>query len=200
MFADFLIFDFETFSTIGWNCKVLSFSAIAGNWDNVESYSNMKELDIVFDSNQPGRIADPITVKWWKGQSDEVKNQFRKPKTVIKDFIQIFDQFCHENIDNKTKIYCRGLDFDPVVLKSIYYQHGRTEIPYNFNMLRDIRTVLDDYTGLTYIPKFREYVEKKYGWKEHISMDDCKRDLLQLHVCLSDKLENTLNDIKLTVV
>lgn len=185
---EFLIFDFEALSLVAWECKVLSFSAITGNWEDVAEditqFNKLKKLNVVFDlKSQFNRQSNEKTIGFWKSQPKEIRQQFKVDNYVtLKEFVNIFDQFCHENIDHKTHILARGLDYDPVILKSIYYDCGREEIPYNYRKLRDVRTSLDDVIGDEYIQGFGDYALKKFGWKTHISMDDCKKDLMQMYM------------------
>lgn len=205
---DFVTYDFETLSDVSWNCTVLSFGVVSGKWADLATDDGINELikngkEYFFKiSNQEdyGRYSVQRTIDFWKTQPEEARNRFKnQPKHDLAEFVNIFDDYCRDvNINRKTTIWCRGLDFDPVIVNSIYHQFGRELLPYHHTRLRDIRTAIESKQEDTYIPNFVEFVSEKYGLISHGALHDSIRDTLQLYYAYTkteDEIKELYDDV-----
>lgn len=122
-----------------------------------------------------GRVVEPSTLDWWNRQNHKARLQLvERPdlQMKVKEALTMLAEF----IDG-AKVYCRGTDFDPPILASLYADFGM-EVPWQYNEVRDVRTYIDALSDGT-----NGYLS---GWEKpawlvaHNSLHDCLRDALQM--------------------
>lgn len=194
---DFLMFDYETLSSIPISAPVISFGAIIGNWEDIDTediegtivrlndktlYHNISALEQI---EKYGLRPTKETIEWWKKQDDFAQEMLKATdKVSIEDHCKIFREWCAEmELGSRTVVYVRAPQFDHTILENVHIKVGYP-IPYNGWNVRDVRTAVDfsfgTYNG--YIPGFREEMEK-YDLVKHYAPHDVILDLIQLKMC-----------------
>lgn len=105
--------------------------------------------------SQEGRHIDIHTVEWWMKQDNyptTTQNSAHLPEALI-----VFnDWFARKRImlgiqKDDVEVWAKGTDFDIAILRDTY-DALRIEIPWKYNMVRDLRTLLKT-TKIPYPPK-----------------------------------------------
>ena len=95
-------------------------------------YSGTHMLDLklnVAEQLLAGRTVDPETVDWWNRQSHKARLQLvERPDLQMKakEALTMLAEF----IDG-AQVYCRGTDFDPPILASLYADFGM-QVPWRY--------------------------------------------------------------------
>ena len=93
-----------------------------------------------------GLHKDEDTVKWWSSQNDEIKHEalINPDRVSIQEALQDFSIWFNKENVKKTRscIWGNGSDFDISILGEAY-KRCNMEIPWNFWLVRDLRTILD---------------------------------------------------------
>lgn len=120
-----------------------------------------------------GRSVSASTAKWWREQSQDAKNSVINGDTMpVAEVMDLLTDFIGDS-----QVYCRGTDFDPPILQSLYRMVGK-KAPWKYNQVRDVRTYIDALSGGT-----KGYLEE---WDQpewlipHHSLHDCIRDAMQM--------------------
>lgn len=120
-----------------------------------------------------GRTVSASTIKWWREQSQEAQESVMHGETFnVDDVMDLLTEFIGD-----AQVYCRGTDFDPPILASLYRMVGQ-KAPWKYNQVRDVRTYIDARSGGT-----KGYLDEwiKPEWLiAHNSLHDCIRDALQM--------------------
>lgn len=113
------------------------------------------------------------TTKWWRGQSQAAKESVIHGQALsVTEVMDLLSNFIGD-----AQVYCRGTDFDPPILQSLYRMVGK-KAPWKYNQVRDVRTYIDALNGGT-----KGYLE---DWNQpewlipHHSLHDCIRDAMQM--------------------
>lgn len=119
------------------------------------------------------------TIEWWKEQSDEVRKILKPTPNdlTIQDAIAEIKEFLYANgFHENSKMWCRGLSFDPPIFSHMFNSYGEND-PFKYHNQRDIRTAIDGYIGRTSCPLVKGTLP---GFKKHNSIDDCAKDIIML--------------------
>lgn len=184
-----VMLDLETLS-VRPHAVILVIGAIKFN--RYEKYSdqmddkNLNKLDTFYrritinSCEEIGLHKDEDTVKWWFNQKDEVKYEaLVNPDRVslqdaLKDFSIWFNK--ENNIKNRIYIWGNGSDFDISILGEAY-KRCDIKIPWNFWLVRDLRTILDvGNVRMCDLPQT----------KLHHALYDCYRQIVGLQRSLSN--------------
>lgn len=194
---DFLMFDYETISSNPLSAPVISFGAIIGSWEDIDTNDyagTIKRLDAqsLYHNIQAkeqveeyGLIPTKDTLDWWAKQSEYAQKMLRATDKVhVKDHCKLFREYCEKmQLHNRTVTYVRAPQFDHTIADNIHQKVGYP-LPYNTWKVRDVRTAVDfsfgTYNG--YIPGFREEMAQ-YNLVEHYAVHDVIIDLIQLKLC-----------------
>jgi len=82
------------------------------------------------------------TVRWWKEQSDAVRNEafFAKPRFSVADAMTALAAWLEEHVHADATYWCKGTDFDFPILAHAFAVTGQ-RTPWKFYRTRDVRTV-----------------------------------------------------------
>lgn len=120
-----------------------------------------------------GRTVSESTAKWWREQSQAAKDSVIQGEFFsVGEVMELLTEFIGD-----AQVYCRGTDFDPPILASLYRMLGQ-KAPWKYNQVRDVRTYIDALSGGT-----KGYLDEwiKPEWLiAHNSLHDCIRDALQM--------------------
>ncbi|OOF25074.1 hypothetical protein BZJ19_10165 [Salinivibrio proteolyticus] len=169
-----VVFDLETFALKPDNALIASISGVKFDRFATPANVELEEFDAVLNLREQvfkGRVIEAGTVAWWnKPAQKEAMARILDAGTfacepVLKDFVQ-FIEGC--------QVFCRGTDFDPPKLLSLARDFG-VDVPVKYNAWRDVRTYIDALSGDT-----SGYIDLELDLVAHASLDDCKRDALQM--------------------
>jgi hypothetical protein len=114
-------------------------------------------------------------VKFWLRQQKAAQDEIIRMTDPVKgahlliDVLRDFSTFLHQSpYQDEIKIWGNGAGFDPVVLESAY-RRCKSYAPWNFRMVRDVRTMVDlgrDLLGI--YPK----VDMPFEGMPHNALDD----------------------------
>lgn len=137
---------------------------------------NMLNLKLnVAEQLLAGRSVDPDTIEWWNRQNHLARALLVERPDLqmnIKEALMMLTEFI-----SGAQVYCRGTDFDPPILASLFADFGM-EIPWRYNEVRDVRTYIDALSGGT-----KGYLSdwpKPTWFVAHNSLHDCLRDAMQM--------------------
>ncbi|MCR9713906.1 3'-5' exonuclease [Vibrio parahaemolyticus] len=120
-----------------------------------------------------GRTVSASTAKWWREQGQAAKDSVMHGLALrVEAAMDLLTEFIGD-----AQVYCRGTDFDPPILASLYRMVGKKS-PWKYNQVRDVRTYIDARSGGT-----KGYLDEwvKPEWLiAHNSLHDCIRDALQM--------------------
>ena len=147
-----IMLDIETLD-ITPTAVILSIGAIVFDPKNPDSCNEVTDTNTFFwaidSKDQQGRTVSDDTVKWWSMQDKETValNCFgtSKLRTVLHNFntwVQSVGSY------GDTPVWCKGTDFDTVILKNAYEQLNM-QLPWRYNQVRDLRTVMKLYNVKT---------------------------------------------------
>lgn len=187
---DFLIFDFETLSNNVFEAPIISWGAIAGNWDTeytVDQFRSTgfyRNVDPIHQCKDLGLSASSDTLKWWSEQGEEAQKVLKATdKISIEQCIEEFNEWCsNSGIGPKTQVWIRAPHFDIAIYENIMNKTGNTIYrPFVHWNIRDTRTACDIiYANRRgYMPGNKEkFLE--LGLVEHNALDDCIKEWVQL--------------------
>lgn len=94
---------------------IVSVGAVKFDWKSLKIVeTKMWHLDL---DDQPGRVLNANTLKWWLSQPEEVQKQLTHPeRSKSQEFIEEFDTFCN----NTSKFWAMGVYFDFFHLENFY--------------------------------------------------------------------------------
>lgn len=131
--------DIETVGT-AHNSAILSIAAV--RFDSLSRSNRIETLELLIDVDscfQAGLSWDEGTMKWWSKQSPEA--QFKafdqQPRLDLSSALDQLTQF----ISNSSRLWCQGMNFDPVILESAYIATGKF-LPWKYWQWRDSRTLM----------------------------------------------------------
>ena len=150
--------DLETLDLIP-SSKIVSIGAVIFD-PRYGKISNDKFYYLLDHKAQTNRTSNPDTVKWWKSQSKEVKQQL-KGMASLDDTLEDLAFW----LPDDCKVWGNGATFNISILEDAYRQCN-IEIPWKFWNVRDCRTVLDMYESA------RGGFNKKSGGTLHNALDD----------------------------
>ncbi|USD30908.1 3'-5' exoribonuclease [Pseudoalteromonas sp. SCSIO 43201] len=120
-----------------------------------------------------GRTTSAGTIAWWNGQSNQAKQSVLSGSTMLlADALALLTAFIGD-----AQVFCRGTDFDPPILASLYKSAG-LKAPWKYNQVRDVRTFIDALSGGT--KGYLENWEQPSWLVPHHSLHDCIRDAMQM--------------------
>lgn len=163
-----VVFDLETFVLKPHNALIASISAVKFDRFATPENVELEEFDAVLNLHEQvfkGRVIEAGTVAWWKAMARILDAGTFACEPVLKNFVQ-FIEGC--------QVFCRGTDFDPPKLLRLARDFG-VDVPVKYNAWRDVRTYIDALSGDT-----SGYIDLELDLVAHASLDDCKRDALQM--------------------
>lgn len=197
---DFII-DFETFGNRS-SAAVIDLSAVCFNPDPtvVETLDELiargKRWKFDLRSQKGQRVFGASTMKWWKEQSEEARENLKPSDidvTVKKGILDFLKFLKSHNVKEWDSFgWCRGQSFDfPILvdcIASVEREAGVAEAdidtfraePCKFWNQRDIRTAIEALSltrGLTTTPLRKGVLD---GFIAHDSLHDCAKDILML--------------------
>lgn len=134
------------------------------------------------DSLLHGLTVDPGTVSWWRKQPQLAQQAITDNPTSLKSALHLLTQFLHcpetHVIPKNMPIWCRGTNFDPVMLEAAFAAAGM-DLPWKYWQWRDMRTLLkvcEEYKG---------YSEPARDDTAHDALDDCRHQARVVTQCLA---------------
>lgn len=141
-----------------------------------EFYVNI-DIDSCLDI---GLIVNGGTIKWWLLQNETARNDLAKNKCIdIKQALTMFNEYMNSINGHDINIWGNGVRFDVGILEDAYNKSG-INIPWNFRLERDVRTLV------SFIPEIKKTTQ--FVGIEHNPIDDCKH---QIKYC--SKIYNIIN-------
>jgi hypothetical protein len=131
--------DIETIATTP-NSAIITIAAV--RFDALARTDKMETLELLIDVDDcmgRGFDVDPNTLDWWGKQSPEAQYAaFEKgPRLLLPDALTSLSRF----VFNTQRLWCQGMNFDPVILENAYRKIGQT-VPWMYWKWRDSRTLL----------------------------------------------------------
>jgi len=192
---NFLVIDFETMGVITHTCPVVNCSYVTVNTDrmlseNPYTFEEVIELTtkVKFNVKQQvkeyGYIAEDDTVDWWKNQPKEVRLQALPSDhdVDVREWVSEFANFVSQGPEIDFG-FCRGLDFDPPILRRLCSHFGKEEIfdiengvlPYW--KWRDTRSFFDGFflfeASNSFVPE-----DDEEEWNKKFIMHDSRHDVV----------------------
>ena len=132
-----LMLDLETMG-IGPNAAIIAIGAVAFDLDRLELTGQefYQTIDLESSVEHGGGIT-PSTVLWWMQQSDEARDEFKRPGGRIEEVLMYFHRWLPPT--NCIQVWGNGANFDNVVLRTAYERLG-LQAPWNFRNDRCFRT------------------------------------------------------------
>lgn len=99
------------------------------------------------------RTVSPDTTVWWERQSAEAREVFQCETRPVFDVLTEFTAWLSENLGSGGRIWCKGTDFDTMILAHLYKRYDRV-VPWKYNQPSDWRAVknlLRDF-GVEFLP------------------------------------------------
>jgi hypothetical protein len=168
-----IMIDIETLSTVPFS-HILSIGACVTGYEADCTFYNVP-------SPIQNRHIDPKTVTFWMSQGAELF----PPQTVdnpplrecllnLNAWIRIMCiKFGVGYQGDDCVIWCKGTDFDVAILKDAYESLG-VEIPWKYNAVRDLRTLIKVFPGIV----------KPVNPNPHNALEDAKSQSQHLQVIL----------------
>lgn len=170
-----IMLDLETLSTRP-NAVIIVLAAIKfnrkGDLMPIEQLDTFYKRIDVKSCLELGLRADKNTIEWWKKQSPKIR--YEALDHPVRSSLFIVLQEFKDWIDNNSRIWGNGDDFDCTILGEAYIRAGM-EIPWKFYNTRDVRTIFD-LAGIT-----------KYDLpddNEHHALYDCYRQIVGVKIAL----------------
>lgn len=179
--ANDIVIDLETLGT-GQDCVIVSIGAVIFNRADAPG-TYIDEFEVKIDiENQPGRVIDPGTLKWWlkDDMEDARKAAFNVPKKE-----QVRLGLALKQLEDFMKKYHLGEmwgcspSFDMVILQHAYRQHG-VELPMPFWKWSCIRTIESFFYGEN---TRKEGGANWLGGTAHDALDDCYMEANVIQNC-----------------
>ena len=161
-----LIYDFETLGGLVFEHAALCIawlefeeekmlSSEPYNFETLVNSVKFCKFDVTDQVKNYGRKIDKSTLTWWSEQDIRVKSRVltvKEDDVPLEEFIIGFENIPRNSFaEDYDNVYCRGTDFDPPLLTSLFNNVGKKNpIPYWMN--RDTRSYID---GLTYGSKIK---------------------------------------------
>lgn len=123
----------------------------------------------------------PETMDWWAKQSPEARQILKASPDdlTIDETLDAFESFLKDNGYEKKHswLFARGTVFDFAKLETMYENVDR-EIPYQYNMVNDLRTMVNCFTGV----KDGRYDTdgNRDGFVHHNSLHDAASDSMTM--------------------
>ena len=121
------------------------------------------------------------TMDWWADQTPEARQILKSLPTDLSviETLEAFEQFLHGNgyEKNDSWLFARGTVFDFAKLETLY-ENAERQIPYKYNMVNDIRTMINCFTGVK-DGKF-DTGGKRPGFIHHNSLHDAASDSMTM--------------------
>lgn len=116
-----------------------------------------KTFNASVNINQPGRVIDPETLKWWLNQLEGTRKTSLNTSSQFELHVVLASLVTWiENIASPQyiKFWCRGVNFDFVLLDDAFRQYNLAS-PWSYRNLADVRTFdsLVPNTVLSNLPK-----------------------------------------------
>ena len=93
----------------------------------------------------------PETMDWWAKQDADARQILKALDTdlTVAETLEQFEDFLHNNGYEKKNswLFARGTVFDFGKLETLY-ENVKREIPYQYNMVNDVRTMVNCFTGV----------------------------------------------------
>ena len=121
------------------------------------------------------------TMDWWAEQTPEARQILKVLPTDLSvvETLEAFEQFLHDNgyEKNDSWLFARGTVFDFAKLETLYENVDRP-IPYKYNMVNDLRTMVNCFTGV----KDGKYDTggDRTGFVHHNSLHDAASDSMTM--------------------
>ena len=198
--CDFLIYDFATLDTNS-SSAIISFSAIAGTFNNIENRNTYNILDLYFQTKPQiktyNRTTNAATIEYWKSLPKNISDYISsQEKLDLAELAKQFTEFYQKHCNSYTKIFVKDKSFDPLILQSIF-QEFNTPIPYKYNYyIKDITTLIDVCIDSHKLDKLGNIVTDKYKDIPNTSLSNCYIDILKTYYALTkteQEIENILN-------
>lgn len=163
-----VVIDLETLA-LSPNACILSIGACSENGEKFYT-----ELDWEAQRDLWAREVNQSTWDWWMAQEAENPGLFPGGAgcQLLVNALQELSEWLSAYDKEELKIWCRGLNFDISILEHAFRQQG-VEIPWKYNMVRDVRTALDVVPGLP-------GVELQKPRKKHHALKDAIADMKNL--------------------
>lgn len=151
-----VVIDIETLGTAP-SAVILSIAAVEVDGDGREEW-------LLDPERQPGRTVSASTVAWWMRQTQEARDRAFGGVGSLYGALQGLDDLISRGHPRPVMVWSRG-SMDIAVLQHAY-EHGHDGVPWDFWMVRDVRTIAD----LVGDPGFG------VGEVKHTALGDAKRD------------------------
>ena len=163
-----VMLDLETMSTAD-NAAIVQIAAVAFSGSPPLEFNTYIDPE---DSKKYGEVSSE-TMDWWNGQDPVIRNKVFGGKATLESALISFENFLREvsNHDLKNlRIYCRGPEFDWVILRNAYHT-CLGHFPFHYQSPQSSRTVDDiaDSLGVE-IPKVQTH-------EKHNALADCYAQL-----------------------
>jgi DNA polymerase III epsilon subunit-like protein len=155
--------DIETLDTTP-QAKILSLGA-------VDVYG-LDTYYVEFDHYQYGRTASESTRLWWVEQCISQPNGNIDLKKGLMDFAEWYQA------KGFTEVWCKGSDFDFVILSDAYLAITKGKAPWEYHQVRDLRTLI----------KVFPEIEAPLPYKTHNALTDA--------ICQAAHLKEILNHVE----
>jgi hypothetical protein len=167
-----LMFDLETLGTTA-DAAILSIGIAAlDHTDHIHTLEIHLELDEQLTPGRTARRVDANTLFWWMTQDDVARsNQTNARRTAVASALTQIDEWLkNAGINDMTRAWGNGADFDLAMLNHLYKQYSMNT-PWLFWNHRCFRTVKAMY----------KHVQKPAA-NDHRAVQDAINQLL--HLCL----------------
>jgi exodeoxyribonuclease VIII len=134
-----IMVDIETLDT-NLSAVILSIGAVTMHREDQQTFYGEYNPD-----TQSGRTQSQSTLAWWAQQT------IQQPKGVINLYtgLEEFSYWLH-SLRAEPIIWCKGTDFDTVILSNAYQQY-KLPVPWKYNNVRDMRTLKKLHPQLNYL-------------------------------------------------
>jgi hypothetical protein len=134
-----LMLDIESLGKAG-DSVILSIGAVAFNMDGIigPSYEMFPTVQDQIET----RKVEWDTIQWWFKQSDAARNSIADTtrRVNLKSCLEELTTFCHNELDDKFKVWSNGASFD-IAMLNLAYDRAKLETPWTYRNQLDCRTI-----------------------------------------------------------
>jgi hypothetical protein len=166
----YVMVDIETLGTHPTTAPVLEIAAVP--FSRVAAHPPFFYTHISYESNiSAGRLPDLSTAVWWLQQHRRCPIDGTTPLlTALADFAK----WATANTDAKTEWYCKGTNFDPLILDDLL-DSQLIKRPWKYHQWRDVRT----------LQKFFNITPPNDQRTTHDPTDDCIQQIIIIQKCFA---------------
>lgn len=178
------IIDIETMG-INPRAPITAIACVPFDTENLLTYDEYVERGIFLKVNWREQISNKThlpeesTIQWWSEQSREAKNYSITPMETDLSLTHAMEKLSDYIVNSKGYNYksswfwSRGIAFDMPKIE-FAYQVTRVKCPINFRFARDIRTMIDCFTGS--IDGLYDLQNKPSNFIKHHALHDAAYD------------------------